>query len=179
MSPMKIVIAQEELPLALGLVEIVRTSGHEVVAIAANEAEALAAAECHRPDLLLTDVSLGGRADGPRIAATVWSHWGIPTLLLCQAIDASLLGRFSEDGVIGFMPRPIGTAIRGLTMIEVQNALSGDRCRVLPGPALTLGDFLATQAFRAHARAKVALREVGPRHGMAAYATPHHAAGGM
>ena len=64
----KRVILAEDHPLArLGLREICRRIGCEVVAEAADGAEVLEFLELHRPDLLLLDQYLAGDLDGPAV----------------------------------------------------------------------------------------------------------------
>jgi len=56
----RIVLVEDEEFIALDLAELLAGMGHEVCAIARNEAEAEAAAALHRPELMIVDGTLRG-----------------------------------------------------------------------------------------------------------------------
>ena len=66
MIPCRILVVEDDAIIGLLLAETLASLGHDVCAVEATEAGAVAAAALHRPDLMIVDVSL---ADGSGIAA--------------------------------------------------------------------------------------------------------------
>ena len=64
--PCRILVVEDDAIIGLLLAETLASLGHDVCAVEATEASAVAAAALHRPDLMIVDVSL---ADGSGIAA--------------------------------------------------------------------------------------------------------------
>lgn len=58
----RILIVEDEAIIAMLLGDLLADLGHEVCAIAATGAEAIAAAAVHRPDLMIIDVNLRGES---------------------------------------------------------------------------------------------------------------------
>ncbi|WP_114946013.1 response regulator [Microvirga calopogonii] len=61
-KPLRILIVEDEILIALELESLLQDLGHEVVGMAASSAEALSLGQTLRPDLAFVDVHL---ADGP------------------------------------------------------------------------------------------------------------------
>ena len=72
---LRVLVVEDDRVIALLLAETVKNLGHSVCAIAATEAEAVALAQTHQPDLMIVDAGL---RDGDGVAA----------------VDAILKGRF-------------------------------------------------------------------------------------
>lgn len=60
--PLRILIVEDEVLIALELESLLQDEGHDVVGVAANSGDAVAMGEEHKPDLAFVDVHL---ADGP------------------------------------------------------------------------------------------------------------------
>ena len=63
---LRIVLVEDDKMIAILLEEIVKNLGHTVCAIAATEAEAVALARTHQPDLMIVDAGL---SEGNGVAA--------------------------------------------------------------------------------------------------------------
>lgn len=61
-SPLRILVVEDEVLIALELEGLLQENGHEVVGTAASLAEAIALGESRKPDLAFVDIHL---ADGP------------------------------------------------------------------------------------------------------------------
>ena len=57
---LRIVLAEDDALIAMDLAELLTGMGHEVCAIARSEAEAVAMAASHQPDLMIMDGTLDG-----------------------------------------------------------------------------------------------------------------------
>lgn len=68
-APLKVMIVEDEMFLAMDLENHLEDLGQDVVGVAASAAEAFALASVSAPDLALVDVNLRDGASGPRIAS--------------------------------------------------------------------------------------------------------------
>jgi CheY-like chemotaxis protein len=59
MKALRVLVIEDDALIAMLLAELLAGMGHDVCATAATEAEAVAAAACHRPDLMIVDAGLG------------------------------------------------------------------------------------------------------------------------
>ena len=57
-SPIRILVAEDEALIRMDLVEMLREAGYEVVAEAADGAQAIELAQLHKPDLAILDVKM-------------------------------------------------------------------------------------------------------------------------
>ena len=105
---MRVVIAEDNALLREGLVLLLTSAGHEVVAVAGTEPEILPAILAHRPDIAVLDVRMppGFRDEGLRAALAARQRMpGLPVLVLSQYVEetyaAELLG--AGAGGIGYL----------------------------------------------------------------------------
>ena len=80
-ATLRIVIAEDDALIAMYLEELLQLDGHEVCAIAFSEAEAVAAALRHNPDLMIVDGSLG-QGSGVTAMAAILDHQPMPHLFV-------------------------------------------------------------------------------------------------
>ncbi len=66
MKAMRVVLAEDNAVVSLLLAEVLGEMGYEVCAVVGSEAETIAAAARHKPDLMIVDAGLG---DGSGVAA--------------------------------------------------------------------------------------------------------------
>ena len=59
MKALRVLVIEDDALIAMLLSELLAGMGHDVCATAASEAEAVSAAVCHRPDLMIVDAGLG------------------------------------------------------------------------------------------------------------------------
>src|ERR1700681_2212421 len=59
MKALRVLVIEDDALIAMLLAELLAGMGHDVCATAATEAEAVSAAACHRPDLMIVDAGLG------------------------------------------------------------------------------------------------------------------------
>ena len=94
------VIAEDNALLREGMVLLLTTAGHEVVAVASAEPEILPALLTHRPDIAVLDVRMppGFRDEGLRAALAARTQIpGLPVLVLSQYVEESYAAELTAD----------------------------------------------------------------------------------
>lgn len=107
---LRLLIVEDEIPLAQAIREVVEDLGHSVCALAHTEADALALATEHRPDAALMDVRLGMGGDGIAAARRLHSALGIRSIYLSGYADHATMGRITETYPLGVVHKPFSAA---------------------------------------------------------------------
>ncbi|MFD3479535.1 LuxR C-terminal-related transcriptional regulator [Streptomyces sp. NPDC058695] len=101
---MRVVIAEDNALLREGLVLLLSSAGHEVVAVAGSGPEVLPALLEHRPEVAVLDVRMppGFRDEGLRAALEARKSLpGLPVLVLSQYVEESYAAELLGDGASG------------------------------------------------------------------------------
>ncbi|MGF0176047.1 response regulator [Streptomyces sp. Marseille-Q5077] len=101
---MRVVIAEDNALLREGLVLLLTSAGHEVVAAATTGPEILPALRQHRPDAAVLDVRMPPdfRDEGLRAALTARKESpGLPVLVLSQYVEESYAAELLAGGASG------------------------------------------------------------------------------
>ena len=101
---MRVVIAEDNALLREGLVLLLTSAGHEVVAVAGTGPEVLPALLEHRPDAAVLDVRMppGFRDEGLRAALEARARIpGLPVLVLSQYVEESYAAELLAGGANG------------------------------------------------------------------------------
>jgi DNA-binding NarL/FixJ family response regulator len=96
----RIVLAEDSTLLREGLVRLLDDEGHRVLAAVGNADQLLAAAEEHRPDVVVTDVRMPptGTDDGLRAAVEIRRRWPeIAVLVLSQYVEKRYAAKLLAD----------------------------------------------------------------------------------
>lgn len=112
---MRILIADDESIIRMGLASILETQGHSVLA-AANGREAIRLAEHHQPDLAILDIRMP-YTDGLQAAKTIAKHRPLPILILTAFSEQDLIEKATDLPIHGYLIKPVqpealGAAIR-------------------------------------------------------------------
>ncbi len=102
---MKILIAEDESIIRLGLKSMLHDLGHEVYA-AANGREALEMARRHDPDMAILDIKMPF-TDGLQAAKTLSRTQPMPILLLTAFSQEDLVEEAAELPIQGYLIKPI------------------------------------------------------------------------
>jgi two-component system, response regulator PdtaR len=104
---MRILVAEDDPLIALGLCERLRSLGHEPIGPAANGQEAIELARENPPDLYLFDIEMPN-VDGLE-AATKLAGDGLrrPVVVVTGVDDASLIERSIASGVGAYLTKPV------------------------------------------------------------------------
>ena len=105
MAALRVLLVEDEAVIAMLLAEVLGGMGYEVCAIEATEADAVAAAERCRPDLMIVDARLG---DGSGVAAveTILRAGPVPHVFVSG--DPSTVQALRPDAVV--MQKPFREA---------------------------------------------------------------------
>jgi DNA-binding response OmpR family regulator len=118
MSPLRIVIAEDDALIAMDMAELLMGLGHDVCAIACTEAQAVDAGLRCEPDLMIVD---GALADGSGVSAMaqVLKHRSVPYLYVTGDTHHTL--QLAPDAVVVGKPFNLqeltvgmGKALQGL-----------------------------------------------------------------
>ncbi len=105
----RVLVVEDEAVSAVYFEDILSGFGCEVVATADTASRAMAAAEEHRPDLVLTDVRLR-QGDGIEAATTIRERLGIPFILATAYSDAHTQQRVAAARPLDFLEKPVGVS---------------------------------------------------------------------
>jgi CheY-like chemotaxis protein len=127
-GPMRLLIVEDEMLIALGIEMIVQHIGHSVCAIAPTGPVAVAEAERHRPDLVLMDLHLGDGGSGLDAAAEIRRRFDIPALFISANITPQIQQAAQNLAPAGFLSKPFSPDL-------LEAALAGAAAGLAPPPA--------------------------------------------
>jgi len=127
MTPLHILIAEDESLIRLGLQRILEEAGHTVYA-AADGPAALALAEARTPDLAILDIKMPGM-DGLELAQRLFERAPFPILFLTAYSERDLVERAAKLPVMGYLVKPLNEAELH-AMIAVATRRFGEHARV-------------------------------------------------
>ncbi len=118
MTALRIIVVEDDAVIGMLLAETLAGLGHQVCAVEATEAGAVAAAARHGPDLMIVDMHLGGGGGGGLSAMTTIVRAGpVPHVfitghrLLAPLPGAVVLSKpFREADLVRAMERALGMA---------------------------------------------------------------------
>ena len=105
----RVLVVEDEAVSAVYFEDILSGFGCEVVATADTAPRAVAAAEEHRPDLVLTDVRLR-EGDGIEAATSIRDRLGIPFILATAYSDAHTRQRIAAARPLDYLEKPVGVS---------------------------------------------------------------------
>ena len=103
---LRVVIADDEAVIRMGLKQMVESLGHQVVATATNGEEALETTKRLKPDVLLLDIRMP-KKDGLVVAEILATDMPVPTVMLTAYSERSLIERAANASVMGYLVKPI------------------------------------------------------------------------
>jgi response regulator NasT len=139
----KILIADDEAIIRMGLKVMLQELGHEVLA-AANGREALQMARHHRPDLAIFDIKMP-YTDGLQAAKTLGKTQPLPILLLTAYSERDLVDQAADLPIHGYLIKPIKPA-----ELHAAIAVAAKRFEETQALARRTEDLEATLAGRKH-----------------------------
>jgi response regulator NasT len=117
---LRVIIADDEAVIRMGLKALVTSLGHQVIETAANGPDALKKTKQFKPDLLLLDIKMPG-LDGMVVAETLAAEMPLPIVMLTAFSEKSLIERAANAAVMGYLVKPIHEGKLG-PMIEIAMA---------------------------------------------------------
>jgi two-component system, response regulator PdtaR len=119
--PPRILIVEDQYFVAVDNEQNLRAAGFEVVGLATAAKEAVELAERERPDLVLMDIRLAGRADGVEAAIVIYERFGVRCIFASGHVDAHVRKEAQPAHPLGWLDKPY----TGAALLEsVQCALA-------------------------------------------------------
>jgi CheY-like chemotaxis protein len=106
MTPMRILIVEDEQIVGFDLRRRLRRMGHTVVGIAASGEEAIAHTHRLQPDLVLMDVRLRGSMDGIEAAQHIRAQCELPVIFLSAYTTVQTLEQIWRTRPAGYLSKP-------------------------------------------------------------------------
>src|SRR6185295_9741366 len=106
MANEKILVVEDELPVATLIVRFLQSSGYQIAASVRTGDEALAEGERLQPDLALMDIHLPGKIDGVEAARQLQDRFDIPVVFLTGMADDATVERSQEARAFGYLLKP-------------------------------------------------------------------------
>ncbi len=104
---MKIVIAEDERIIALGLSSTLKKLGHDVTSLCPTGELCIESVEREKPDVIFMDIRMEGGMDGIEAAHIVKSRFGIPVVFTTAFDDMDTRQRAAETNPVAFLTKPI------------------------------------------------------------------------
>ncbi len=105
-KPLRILIADDEAVIRLGLRAMLEDQGYQVVGEAADGWRALDLVQKLRPDLVFLDVKMPG-VDGLQAARTLFAGRAVPVIILTAYADRALVAQAKEAGALAYLIKPV------------------------------------------------------------------------
>lgn len=122
----RILIVEDEGLAAMALEEVLGMLGYSVCGIEDNAADAIAASERLRPDIVMMDIRLDGIADGIDAAAAIRTRLGIRSLFMSAFGDPETRCRAEDCQPFGFMKKPYFPDQLGYALADAVRQLAAD-----------------------------------------------------
>lgn len=108
-EPLRILIADDEPVIRMGLRTMLEEHGYKVVGEAGDGEEAVTLTGKTSPDLIFMDIKMPG-LDGIAAAATIMTRSPRPIVLLTAWSERDLVHRAQEAGVLAYLVKPVREA---------------------------------------------------------------------
>ncbi|CUX68121.1 Two component response regulator [Agrobacterium tumefaciens str. Kerr 14] len=106
--PLRVMIVEDEMLLALDLEDMLLDAGFVVVGQATDMSQAIAVAEGvgGEVDVAIMDVNLARGSNGVDTAGALRTRWNIPSLFVSGNLDEGTRARAQQWNPIGFVGKP-------------------------------------------------------------------------
>jgi two-component system, response regulator PdtaR len=121
--PYRVLIADDEKPVAAGLQAQLESLGYEVVAVVSDGNHAIELCRRSLPDVVLMDIEMPG-LDGLSAARQIIRDPGTPVIILTAHGHANLIDQAVEDGVLYYLLKPVTSpSLHAALQVAVARAL--------------------------------------------------------
>ncbi len=114
-EPLRVVIAEDEAVIRLGLKAMLTELGHQVVGMASDGERALALIADHKPDLAILDIKMPG-LDGLTVAERLTEESPLPVIIVTAYGQQALVKRAVGASVMGYLVKPVREELLGPTI---------------------------------------------------------------
>jgi AmiR/NasT family two-component response regulator len=105
-SPKRILVADDEHLVAVGLISALKDLGYKVLGPASDGEQAIEQCRSDRPDLAILDIRMPG-IDGLAAAETIYNELQIPVVMLSAYSDPEYVSSGNRIGVFGYLTKPV------------------------------------------------------------------------
>ncbi len=106
-----ILILEDEILIGWMIESILEDAGFSAVTLVTGAAEAVASARAAVPDIMISDVNLGGGEDGIDVAQRIRETADIPVIFVSAYVDAAERDRIARDiGDAAILRKPVEVA---------------------------------------------------------------------
>lgn len=116
---LRILIADDEAIIRMGLRAMLMDLGHVVVGAARDGQQAVAMAREYNPDLAILDIRMPG-LDGVDAANMIWADRPIPLILLTAFSDRPTIERARDSAILAYLTKPVKEADLAPTLSVAQ-----------------------------------------------------------
>lgn len=170
----RILLADDEIVIAMQIEDLVQAEGYEVAGIAANAAQAVEMAQRLKPDLVIMDIVMPGDMDGIDACAVIQRELNIPVVLLSAHGEEKFLRRARAALPSAYLLKPcqntqiraaieVALAMRAHTDPQAGFRLREAHHRIKNSFALLHGLLRIQEVQVSDAQAKGALADAGAR----------------
>lgn len=103
---MRVLIADDEAVIRMGLRTMLEDKGHRVVATATDGAAAVEMARTEKPEVILLDIKMPGM-DGIAAARKIMQERPTPVVILTAYSQRDLINEAREASVFGYLVKPV------------------------------------------------------------------------
>ncbi|HOX91878.1 MAG TPA: response regulator [Spirochaetales bacterium] len=112
---MRIIIAEDERIIALGLSSLLGRLGHQVLGICSSGEACVELAEAEQPDVIFMDIRMDGQINGIDAARIIRSKHDIPIVFTTAFDDDETRALASDIGPMAFLTKPVaGSMLKGV-----------------------------------------------------------------
>ena len=104
-APQKILVADDELLVAQGIIGLLKTLGFEIIGPCKNGEEAIALVREDKPDMALLDIQMP-IMDGMQAGQIIFHEYDVPVVMLTAYSDDTFLRNSIAAGVFGYLLKP-------------------------------------------------------------------------
>ena len=105
-DPLRILIADDEAVIRLGLRSMLEDQGYRVVGEVADGTRALDLVRRLRPDLVFLDIKMPG-IDGLQAAQALLTERAVPVIVLTAYADREFVDKAKDAGVLAYLVKPV------------------------------------------------------------------------
>jgi len=115
----KILVIEDNMMLAETYVDLLRSSGYDVLEVASTGEEAIMTAESNRPDLVLMDIGLRGSMDGIETSKVITESIEVPVVFIAGVNDGASMERMASIPNHRFLVKPVDFKVLERTVREL------------------------------------------------------------
>ena len=133
MKEISILVVEDEAIVSADLQDCIKARGYAVCAAAGSGEEALRIAQEAKPDLVLMDISLGGKLDGIETARLLRERFQLPVVYLTAYSDEETLERAKITQPYGYLLKPLdeGELVTTIEMTVYRHRMEQERERLM------------------------------------------------